>query len=321
MIRLRAGGGGPGFWESGNFGFLDVASMRDPNGPCASVTGTANITRCLLGASGTITQCIAVGGSGVSTSPGQQVGIANAGFNFRFDIYAPSTSGGPTPERNDPRFAPAPNTIRGMEPPPPTGGSARNWCDNQTSTTSMALPVGAEFRANDALRFGSVGTFAPGTPDRVAYMTRNWGSEQFPTLTTRWAVYQAEIARMTGSGTVNRRILPAPRMERGVAMCFRSNANGRTPVADPPLIADPYRRVIVAAGVDCATNNVRGNTPNVPVTTFYEIFLTRPIGLDPNGAMSTSDNDIWGEVIGIAGASGADTTAAGVIHDVVQLYR
>jgi hypothetical protein len=80
MIRLRAGGGGNDAWAPGNFGFLDVTSMVDPSGPCASETSTAGLTRCLIGANGTVTQCLSI--RGVSTSPGQQVGLADDGLQL-----------------------------------------------------------------------------------------------------------------------------------------------------------------------------------------------------------------------------------------------
>ena len=84
MILLRSGGQGAA-WGPGDFGFLDPAKLEvDGDGPCGGLTGV-KLDACLLGAEGTITKCFSQ--RGVDMEPGQKVGIEDAIFNVRFDIY------------------------------------------------------------------------------------------------------------------------------------------------------------------------------------------------------------------------------------------
>jgi len=55
----------------------------------------------------------------------------------------------------------------------------------------------------------------------------------------------------------------------------------------------------------------------VPVHQFVKMFITEPV-VD-NG--STNGLDIYAEIIGSAGGNAGSGGSAGVIHDVVQLYR
>lgn len=314
MIRLRMGGGTVGQWGAGNFGFLDISQAAvDGHGTCRNENGAANITRCLLGAVERITQCYSI--RGVDTETGQRVGITTDPFNYRFDLYP---NGGPGNPGGDANFAPAPNTIRGQDPTVRgngKGGGSTNWCEPTAAAldasgrpTSMALPHGAEFDADPTLRFGSAGSFAVGTAERQTYMAtnHNWVAGQpdpFAGADTRWEVYNAEIDALAGN-----RLMPATtssgatRLETGRPMCS---------TAAP---ADAYRRVLIAAGINCYSEDVDGNSVGVAVTDFYEVFMTEPIG--PSAG---SQFDIWGEVIGKAGSVGAG--GSGVFHEVVQLYR
>jgi hypothetical protein len=81
---------------------------------------------------------------------------------------------------------------------------------------------------------------------------------------------------------------------------------------------DPERRVIIAAGIDCAANPISGRTTNVPVHQFVKMFITEPV-VDNGGSVSALD--IYAEIIGSAGGNGGSNGAAGIVHDVVQLYR
>lgn len=364
MVHLRKGGSDAA-WGPGNFGFLDVSEVyADTGGACAGISSTAERIRCLLGATEAVTRCYSV--RGVSTDPGQSVGITVEPFNFRFDIFDKNDDA----ERLDPEhdFAPAPNVMYGQEPtinfrtrktsgttaeidycsPISDGEPGNNDHDIETST---GLPRGADMTADGTKRFGdfntglNLGTFAPGTAERNAYMelNHNWdssvGSDPFHDFKTRWDVYREEIRR-AGSGSLLPPMLddagkpvpllddngnPVPerddagkpvvdasgnpvymnaRQESGVAQC--------SPVASP----DPYRRVVVAAGIDCTANQVKGKTSGLPVEMFYELFLTEPVR-DLGG----SDLSMYGEVIGFAGGKGSGSTSNGIFRDVVQLYR
>ena len=72
--------------------------------------------------------------------------------------------------------------------------------------------------------------------------------------------------------------------------------------------------MVIAAGIDCTANPIRGNTTGIPVNEFYRLFLTEPVG-----AGSGNTFDIFVEVVGSAETGSSGT--GGIFHDVVQLYR
>ncbi|PKP73561.1 MAG: hypothetical protein CVT84_12925 [Alphaproteobacteria bacterium HGW-Alphaproteobacteria-6] len=301
MIRLRSGGSG-GQWGPGNFGFLEPTTLAlDASGNCAGSGGTGPTLRCVLGAVGNITQCFAV--RGVNTEPGQKVGITNAALNTRFDMW----SGAMKNEYDNPIFAPAPNVIKGMEPqggyppsPPPPGQC--NWSQQPVTSDTAALPQ------DDC--FGGTPSCAPygdgdWTTGRATYVATNYGgTDLHGAATTRYQYYLSEIALAAGGPILT------GKTETGRPMC------------SPNQSADPDRRVIIAAGVNCDPNNggtlITGSTPNVPVHQMVKMFITEPV-VD---AGSTTGLDIYAEIIGRADSPGAGTVGSGAIfHDVVQLYR
>ena len=287
MILLRSGGNGAA-WGPGDFGFLDPNGLAvDPNGPCAGLNG-ASRTRCLIGATGALTQCFSQ--RGVDTEPGQKVGIENSAYNIRFDIY----SGAMSSRRTDPNYPPAPNVIKGIVP---RGGSSCIGNNGNPSPNTARLPRDTCFGAGTCARIGN-GNWAAG---RVPYVATNYATaDPHASATTRYQYYLAEIARAGGGGS-NTAILTG-RAETGRPQCSTSRS------------ADPDRRVVVAAGIDCSANPIRGRTNGVPVNEFYRLFLTEPVG-----AGSGSTFDIWVEVVGSAENGG--NGAGGIFHDVVQLYR
>lgn len=288
MILLRSGGTGAA-WGPGDFGFLDPNGLAvDPNGPCAGLNG-AQRTRCLIGATGALTQCFSQ--RGVDTEPGQKVGIENSAYNVRFDIYSGAMNG----NRTNPNYPPAPNVIKGIVPR--GAGSSCIGNNGDPSPNTLPLPRDTCFGAGTCARFGN-GNWAAG---RVQYVATNYATpDPHASATTRYQYYLAEIARAGGGGS-NTAILTG-RAETGRPQCSTHRS------------ADPDRRVVVAAGIDCIANPIQGRTNGVPVNEFVRLFLTEPVG-----AGSGNTFDIWVEVVGSAenGASGA----GGIIHDVVQLYR
>ena len=74
---------------------------------------------------------------------------------------------------------------------------------------------------------------------------------------------------------------------------------------------DPDRRVLIAAGVDCAAHEdeLSGQASGIPVEEFVRLFVTEPVG-DPN------DPSIFTEVIGSAARDGS-----GAVRDLVELVR
>ena len=299
MILLRSGGNGAA-WGPGNFGFLDLAvAGLDSAGPCAGLNG-AQQTRCLIAAVGPLTQCFSQ--RGVDTEPGQKVGIENSAYNIRFDIF----SGSLNSRRNHPDYPAAPNVIKGMRPGSNGNGNGGggNACNPQTATDSVPLPRDNCFYTASCAnggRFGD-GNWSNATTGRPNYETRNYGATgRFPTAATRYAYYKAEIAA-AGGGASTTRILPGPRPETGRPQCTNQQSS------------DPDRRVVIAAGIDCAANPINGRATNVPVNEFIRLFLTEPVA-----AASGNSFDIYVEVVGTAESNGGGT--GGIFHDVVQLYR
>ena len=292
MIQLRAGGTGAA-WGPGDFGFLDPDGVLvDPAGPCAGLNG-GPLDACLMAAIGSITQCYAQ--RGVDTEPGQRVGISNAVFNVRFDIYRSVMNG----RRNNPAYAPAPNVIKGILP---NGGGSCIGGSVRVSPNTVGLPRDACLVAGTCGRVGD-GNWTAG---RVNYVLRNYGGiDPHPTATTRYQYYLAEIAR--AGGAASRTAILTGRAETGRPICSNNQSN------------DPERRVVIAAGIDCTANPINGRETGVPVEEFFRLFLTEPVGDD---GTTPPRVDIWAEVVGSAGGAGSGAaTENGIFRDVVQLYR
>jgi Flp pilus assembly protein TadG len=289
MIHLKSGGPG-GSWGPGDFGLLDL--NFDPSGVCGNPNTGANYFRCVLGASASITQCFAK--RGVDIRPGQMTGAAAAGFNTRFDMYNTNLNSKST----DPLFAPAPNVIKGYQTP-------ANGCvgNNPTpSTNTQKLPRDDCFGAGDLCngsRFGN-STWSAG---KAAYMATNYGGTWSSSATTRYGLYEDEIAKGGGAASTSP-ILPAGRDETGRRTCSTQPA------------APPWRRELIAAAIDCQANPINGNASNIPVLKFVRLFLTEPAG---NGG-GTNNADVWAEEIEEVEVGGS-SAGTGFIHDVVQLYR
>ena len=291
LILLRSGGGGNSAWGPGDFGFLDPAKINvDPNGPCAGKSGV-QLDACLIGAIGSITQCFQK--RGVDTEPGQKVGIEDAIFNVRFDIYKAIMNG----KKNDPLYAPAPNVINGIVP---NGGGQCVGGNPQVSPDTKGLPH------DDC--FPGCGRFGDGnwTSGRATYVNWNYGgTDPHPAAATRFEYYKAEIAAAGGGGSSQ-------------AILSGLSETGR-PICSNNQSSDPNRRVVTAAAIDCTANPVVGQTNNVPVQEFFKLFLTEPVG---NDGTSPPTLDLWVEVVGTAGGPGAGGGGTGgLFHEVVQLYR
>lgn len=293
LIRLRSGGNGAA-WGPGDFGFLDPDKEEvDPSGPCAGLSGN-RLDACLIGAERSITRCFAQ--RGVDTEPGQKVGIEDAIFNVRFDIYKATMNG----RRNDPNYRPAPNVIKGIVPN--NGGSCIGNSE-QASPDTVGLPRDGCFAAGTCTRFGD-GNWSTG---RATYEATNYSGGTPPDVpggASRYQYYLAEIAQAGGAGSTTP--ILTDRAETGRASC--------APAASP----DPERRIVVAAAIDCTANPVSGRTNNLPVEEFFRLFLTEPVGQDGS---SPPQLDLWVEVVGSAQGNGGSGGNGGIVHDVVQLFR
>lgn len=315
QILLRSGGNGSA-WGPGNFGFIDLAAFEDSSGVCADEGG--NKLACLIAAQKQITQCILT--NGIDTEPGQKVGITNAAFNVRFDIYRSVLNG----EKSNEDFAPAPNVIKGIKK---NGGGACIQGNEEPTGDTTAL--GRDL----CMTTGSCGgnnRFGDGTWDRAGYLNKNHdladgiadgiGSDtHLPALTgtntqyagTRFGMYLREIAygNENPHGPGSNAILDPSLSETGRPICSTASPGG------------PERRVITAAGVDCGKTAISGATSGVPVSKFVSVFLTEPVGDDGGSPPSF---DIHGEIVSFpdtVGAGAGTDGFGGIFRDVVQLYR
>ncbi|WP_068109049.1 pilus assembly protein TadG-related protein [Tropicimonas marinistellae] len=291
-VALRAGGNGAA-WGPGDFGFLDVADgvYVDPNGPCAGMK-SRELDRCLLGAVGNITQCFAK--NGVDTEPGQRVGIEDAAINVRFDIFSANMK----KFSSNPDYAPAPNAIDGILT---EGCKAELNVVSNKDDTPLSVPLPPDDCMPGCGRFGD-GNWSVG---RATYEDINYDGANptgLPAGATRHQYYLKEI-EMHGGALSTEALLPADNDETGRPQCA------------PQAAADPDRRVIIAAGIDCIGNEIQGKAADVPVQEFVKIFLVQP------GKVSGEKKfDIYGEIVGSAGGAGGGGAEA-IFHDVVQLYR
>jgi hypothetical protein len=314
QILLRSGGSGTA-WGPGNFGFIDLASFEDTSGVCADEGG--NKLACLIAAQSSITQCVLT--NGLTTEPGQKVGITNAAFNVRFDMYRAVLNG----EKNNPDFAPAPNVIKGVM----KNGGGGGCIQGNEEPTGDTVALGRD----SCIVSGTCGRFGDGNWDRVGYLNTNhdladgidndMGSDaHLPGLSgsdaqfagSRYGMYLREIAYG------NSLPFSAPNAN---AILDPSLAETGRPQCSNQMSTDPARRVVTAAGVDCVANPVSGSTSGVPVTKFVSVFLTEPVG--SNGA-SPPSFDIYGEIVGfpdVVGTGSGNNGFGGIFRDVVQLYR
>lgn len=301
-ILLRTGGQGAA-WGPGDFGFLDTSSAS-VGSTCSGESG-AKLIACLIGAETNRTRCYQQ--RGVTTEPGQKVGLINAAFNTRFDRFRGVVSN----LKNDPNYTVAPNIISGEVPNGPCG-----WNNPSASTNSIGLPHDTCFGAGSCTRFGN------GLWDYGHYIDTNHGDANSvfdvgedahllphvpPAFAgTRYGTYVAEIGYAAVAGLPGGAILTG-RDETGVAQCSSH------------VSTNPKRRVLIAAAIDCSANPISGTTTNVPVEEWVEIFMTRPVG---SGVGSPPSFDLWVEVIGSVGQSGFGAAGSGgVFRDIVQLYR
>ena len=295
MILLRSGGQGAA-WGPGDFGFLDPSkSMVDERGPCAGLSG-GRLDRCLNAAEGALTRCFPK--RGVDTEPGQKVGFEDAAFNVRFDIYRSTMN----TERNNPVFRPAPNVIKGIVP---KGGGMCIGANPEASPNTVPLPRDACFANGTCTRYGD-GNWSAARP---TYVARNHGgTDPDPTALTRWELYKAEIAHAAGGPILTGTDATGnPLAETGLNQC------------SPHVSADPERRIVIGAGIDCTANPVNGQMNNVPVHQFVKLFLTEPVS--SNGT-TPPQLDVYVEIVGPAGGPGSGSpTSGGIFRDVVQLYR
>lgn len=322
MIKMVSQGGGNEQWGPGNFGFLGTNSDAlaiDTAGACASAPAGQEDS-CALAASRAVSMCFSQ--RGVETKPGLSVGNMIAGFNTRFDRFESSAKQFGSENKYDvDNFASSPHVLDGWI----TSANGNNCTSVQAppyevdgvidTTATVGLPLDDCFGSGGCptTRIGD-GSFGAGLED---YLTINYGADfsqtiptgipaWFPINGTRYEIYNAEIANQNALQSI---LTDAGKAESSLPACQPPS----------PSRADPRRRVITVAGIDCAAHEseLNGGSGVIPVAQFIEMFLVRPSESDGNGA----DAIIYGEVIRSVGSGPGGMGSGGVVHDLVQLYE
>lgn len=300
-IRLVAGGNG-GAWGPGNFGYLETNL-----GPGANVLETA------LGANIPGGDCISA--DQVTTKPGLSVSVTDA-INTRFDIfesglvnYCSSTTGNCSPALNTRKDVIRPDITASNGNGNGNGASAALNCGVGTGNDPWQLPP-VQYLP-DPLSRASVTPTAMGFPrdichavsaagdcaggrigdrlwDRALYFQVNhpsvspatvasWAGRSGISELTRYDVYRWEIATngarnpvaagsttqgngQGGGNTTNYYAYSAPVCAAGMA----------------PSAQVRDRRILSVAIVNCAAEGIQGQTKNVHVEKFVDVFLVEP---------------------------------------------
>lgn len=310
MIRLRTGGQNAA-WGPGNFGFLDPSKNEvNPGGPCKNLNGQ-QLDACLIAAERSTSGCFSQ--EGVDLEPGQKTGRNASAFNVLFDIYDSTVK-----NVDKDVYTAAPNVIKGIKP---RGGSSCMQ-GNYDLSDAVRLPRDDCFATGTCAqgnRFGN-GVWSAGWAN---YVSTNHGGTDPTTLLeakdqmtgsfvgTRYEMYRAEIIAAAGGrltvDTVN---------ESGLAQCGTQST-------------DINRRVLVAAAIDCTTNNVQGAATDVPVEEFVRVFITEPVGYSLTKITKNKktdfdfddgeDFDIHVEVVGTA--EKATPVGPALVRKVVRLVE
>ncbi len=281
QILLKTQGSGAA-WVPGDFGLLDTVGSAG-EGECTGGLGGTNRIRCVMALINPNSQCV---GGRVNVRPGAAVAV-HAGLNVRFDIWDPPLQN----KRNDPAFAPAANVAKGMTHAP--NQCQMNQFDPAPDTVPLPRDGCFESGTCEGGRFGNVVT----TVQLSDYWATNHGGAPLPgelTGGTRYEVYRHEIDQ----GEIP--LSEDPNGEDGAPSCAASGY-------DNPLLD---RRVLIVAVINCLEHDVHGNTDDVPVVAFAEMFMTEPVGGPP-------EHDLYAEMLGVLEPGGDD----GVLHDFPQLYR
>lgn len=333
-VGLLTKGGGGSSWAPGNFGYVDT------------FPGTGGGTPDLIKAfawNTTPGNCISQNGNTtVDSETGNHASVADA-VNVRFDIYNLTCPNGGS-------CSASVNSVKDVVHPPfPAGGQACRlhnqgwqWPANAYQPTSSTVPLtpaqtpGTMGHPRDMCHAVSEngvctgGPFGDGTWDRDAYFRTNYpawtngdGTTRWQTNTglsasaTRFQVYTWEIDHVgqsiDGQTVLGSRVVGSNRAY-GQPQCG-------TPSTPSTSIAD--RRRLSVAVVNCVGNNVRGNSNDVPVRRWIDVFLVEPSLDRGSGGNTRSKKDqIYVEIIGETTAGSSGETAGSVVRrDVPYLIR
>lgn len=347
MLVVQGGGGA---WAPGNFGYLDTGTGNGATG-----------VRMALGWVSPPGNCISQNGvDTVDTEPGNMSNVPQA-LNTRFDIYDTQgcEDGGICPPSVNTRKdlvrqkgASGNNSCRlhdsqGWYLP------ANLYDPGNPNFTPDAM--GHPRDACHALATGQAGacttSIGDGNWHRDTYFRTHYLRAEGPMAGTRWnsadwlantglssaatryEVYLWEIAHR-GELIDGVRILdPKPHpdsvaggtpINHAGPVCSQLQPGGGYGAGITPSTSSADRRRMSVAVVNCAANNVRGNSTGVPVRRWMDVFLVEPSIARPGSSTrrATGQDQIYVEIIGETTSGSAGETAGSVIRrDVPYLIR
>ena len=340
--------GNSGGWAPGNFGYLNTnggsngaPGLREalgwtaPPGDCQGQSGVDT----KLGATVSVTDALNtrfdIYDGNVSCPTG---GACPASINSLKDVVRPTITGGGGGNGNN-----GGNGNGGGNSLTCTVGnggngwqllneSLRYWPTSATAPLSSTTTPKAMGHPRDICHASDSGAtgycsspIGNGLWDRDAYFRVNypaWANGTWPTQTglpssaTRYQVYAWEIANR--GLTVGGQVVLGPRVANGTGnnsmsvygspVCSAPAGYGAGQVPGPTTVD---RRRLSVAVVNCIANSVNGNSTNVPVEKWIEIFLVEP---SLNRGTRTSQGDIYAEVIGETLSGSAGATAGQVVR-------
>jgi hypothetical protein len=224
---------------------------------------------------------------GINPAQGQKTNATINGINVRFDQQPSGNTSGMD-------LTPAPIKVDGQTNPINNG---RDNCSklNDVSAQSLPLPHDPSFTPPTMSQGGSQQGSGPSLTDLQTYWSNHHPGPLPEGITTRWQIYQLEVAETGDAGIWN-----TDAAEPHGPIC----APASTEVA-PEFVAG--RRLLKVAVVDCLYWGVHGNAPNdIRLTTYADFFLIRP-----------SDGNIYTEYVGKNQINGANS----LLRLIVQLVR
>ena len=219
---------------------------------------------------------------GTSPAQGQKTNATIVGINVRFDQQPNGNTSGLD-------LTPAPIKISGQ--------ANRPNCNqqNDVSAQSLPLPQDRSFTPPTMSQGGSQQGSGPALADLQAYWSNHHPGSLPVGVTTRWQLYQLEVA-----GTGNAGIWKTDAVEPHGPVCAPTSTE-----VLPEF--DANRRLIKVAVVDCLYWGVHGNAVNeIPITHYADFFLIRP-----------SDGNIYTEYVGKNQINGLNS----LLRRIVQLVR
>jgi Flp pilus assembly protein TadG len=223
----------------------------------------------------------------INPAQGQKTNATISGINVRFDQQPSGNTSGMD-------LTPAPITIDGQSNPI-NNGSGNCSKLNDVSAQSLPLPHDPSFTPPTMSQGGGQQGPGPLLTDLQTYWSNHHPGPLPEGITTRWQIYQLEVAETEDAGIWN-----TDAAEPHGPVCAPASTE-----AAPEFVAD--RRLLKVAVVDCRYWGVHGNAVNnIPLTTYADFFLIRP-----------SDGNIYTEYVGKNQINGANS----LLRLIVQLVR